>query len=100
MVAIEYNEGYDLVWFADMQYEACLILDEQRDYIEGFLDGCYKLLALNYDIPTRIWGHCAGHVANVPKDVAYTLKPLLEELLQGLVTARYQNLEAANKRDE
>lgn len=88
------SERYKLHWDADMTYEACLILDEQREYIEGFLDGCYKLLSVNYTLPSRVWGHCSGCVEDIPKEVAETLEQLIKDLLQGLVIARYENIKA------
>lgn len=97
-VFIEPNgEDYNLHWDTNTHFEACNIVDENRDYIEGFLDGCYKILSINYTLPTRVWGHCAGHVAAIPKEVAEELERLIRELLHGLVTERYRNL--ANKND-
>jgi len=86
------DEHYELHWNTDFSYDACQIIDEQRDYIEGFLDGCYKLLCQNYSLPSRSWGHCAGHVVGISKDIAETLAVLIEELLHGFVRARYDNL--------
>jgi len=84
----------NLHWDVDISYEACLIIDEQRDYIEGFLDGCYKLLSLNYALPTRVWGHSSGSVQGIDTDTAEALEHVIKELLHGLVRARYKNLAA------
>lgn len=90
---VEAVEGqYNLHWDVDMSYEACLIVDEHRDYIEGFLDGCYKLLSSNHQLPTRVWGHSSGYVQNIPKEVAETLAQLIKELFHGLVKARFDNI--------
>jgi len=90
------KKGYTLHWTSNNDFDACLVLDEQRDYIEGFLDGCYKVFSINYSLPTRIWGHNSGCVADIPKEVAQELESLIKELLQGLVKARYNNLAKKN----
>lgn len=93
-VAIEKaNNSYNLYWQADGQFDACLVLDEQRDYIEGFLDGCYKVFSINYALPSRMWGHNSGQVNDIPQEVAEALATLIKDLLQGLVIARYENLQ-------
>jgi len=92
-VFIEESEGFcSLHWSSNSDFDACDVLDEHRDYIEGFLDGCYKVFSINYKLPTRVWGHNSGSVSNIPKEVAEELETLIEELLQGLVEARYNNL--------
>jgi len=90
------GEEYTLHWTANSDFDACLVLDDNRDYIEGFLDGCYKVFSINYTLPTRIWGHNSGCVAGIPKEVAEELEILIKELLQGLVKARYKNLAKKN----
>jgi len=92
-VAIEKaGNNYNLYWQANSHYDACLILDENREYIEGFLDGCYKVFSINYSLPSRMWGHNSGQVNDIPQEVAEELEILIRDLLQGLVTARYDNL--------
>jgi len=96
-VFIEEMSGrFTLHWTSNTDFDACLVLDENRDYIEGFLDGCYKVFSINYTLPTRIWGHNSGSVADIPKEVAEALEILIKELLQGLVKARYKNLAKKN----
>jgi len=99
-VAIEKAaNNYNLYWQADSQYDACLILDENREYIEGFLDGCYKVFSINYSLPSRMWGHNSGQVNDIPQEVAEELESLIRDLLQGLVTARYENLKNISSSD-
>jgi len=93
IVFIEENEGvYSLHWSSNSDFSTSDVLDENRDYIEGFLDGCYKVFSINYSLPSRVWGHNSGSVSNIPKEVAEELETLIKELLQGLVEARYNNL--------
>jgi len=74
------------------EFEACDIIDENRDYIEGFLDGCYKLLSREYKLPTKVWGHRSGHVSGISEEAAKILLDVIEGLLHSLVEARYNNL--------
>jgi len=96
-VFIEKNgQSYTLHWASQNDFDASLVLEDNRDYIEGFLDGCYKVFSINYSLPSRVWGHNAGCVAGIPKEVAEELEILIKELLQGLVKARYANLAKKN----
>lgn len=83
---------YDLHWDS-YEYEAINILHENRSYIEGFLDGCYKVLSIDHKLPTRVWGHSSGFVGRIPKHAAEILEQLIKDLLHNLVTERYKNLE-------
>ena len=99
-VAIEKAaNNYNLYWEANGHFDACLVLDENRDYIEGFLDGCYKVFSVNYSLPSRVWGHNSGHVMGIPQEVAEELEVLIRDLLQGLVIARYENLKNISSSD-
>jgi len=90
------GEDYTLHWAGNNDFDASLVLEENRDYIEGFLDGCYKVFSINYNLPSQVWGHNVGSVAGIPKEVAQELETLIKELLQGLVKARYGNLAKKN----
>lgn len=85
------KKGCNLHWDVN-ELEACNIIDENRDYIEGFLDGCYKVLSRDYELPTTVWGHRNGYVASIPEDVAKILLDVIKNLLHSLVEARYNNL--------
>jgi hypothetical protein len=98
VIYIEKNGNlYDLHWDS-YECEASNILHENRDYIEGFLDGCYKVLSIEHKLPTRVWGHSTGFVAGITKHVAEILEQLIKDLLHNLVTERYKNLEKEEAR--
>lgn len=82
---------FDLHWDS-YEYEANLILVEKRDYIEGFMEGCYQFLSLDNEISDKTWSHVSGFVPNLSKSNAETLKTLIKNLLHDLVTIRYKHL--------
>lgn len=91
-IYIEKNDKrYDLHWDS-YENEASKILNENQDYIEGFMEGCYQILSCDNEMPNQSWFYRSGFVPGLSKEVAEKLEVVIKNLLHSFVTTRYNHL--------